>query len=128
MELKGSIIAVTDDTRVTSLVFTVGNAAGGAPINMTVGTDATLIIGYRDEAQVHSTMTFTVTFKGKNDGDSLLEQGELAEITLTDLAGALEPDLEASSLFALELKPAQGGVLVLERRTPDALDAIVDLQ
>jgi archaeal flagellin FlaB len=126
MELRGSVIAETDATKVTTLTFTVGNVAGGAPVNLTTGADKTLVIGYRDEDQVKNNLEWNVDFLGNNDGDDLLEQGELAEITVG--LGDLTTDLGTSTLFVLELKPSQGGTMVLERRTPDSLDTIIDLQ
>ena len=125
MELRGSVIAITDGTEVTTLTLTVGNVAGGAAVNVITGTNKTLVIGYRDETQYYPDVTWDVDFKGKTDGDNLLEEGELAEITVSGLAAY---NLGTSTDFALEMKPAQGGILVLERRTPDALDTIVDLQ
>jgi len=62
---------------------------------------------------------------GKNDGDSLLETGELAQIDVN--MKAITPTLGANTTFAIEVKPPQGGVLVLERTTPPALDTVMDL-
>jgi flagellin FlaB len=126
MELRGSVIASTNSTTVTTLAFTVGNVAGGAPVDVITGTSKTLVIGYRDETQVNTDVTWDVEFLGKNDGDTLLEEGELAEITVDLDADSIT--LGASTLFALELKPSQGGTLVLERRTPESLDSYVDLK
>ncbi len=126
MELRGSVIAATSGGAVDTLAFTVGNVAGGAPVDVITGTNKTLVIGYRDETQVDTDVSWDVAFLGKNDGDTLLEEGELAEITVEISSESIS--LAASTLFAIELKPSQGGTLVLERRTPESLDSYVDLK
>lgn len=52
----------------------------------------------------------------RNDTDDLLEEGELAEVTV-DVSGLTTP-LGANTEFAMEIKPGQGGVVVVERTTP----------
>jgi archaellin len=60
----------------------------------------------------------------QNDSDDLLEDGEMAEITV-DVSGQ---NLAENTEFAMEIKPGQGGVIVVERTTPAFLDTIVDLR
>lgn len=137
LELKGSVLADSDGSKVTNVVFTIANVAGGEPIELTPPTDANsdgladsgsshkVIISYRDENQRRSDLAWTVSYKGKNDGDNLLEAGELAEITV-DMT-AITPTLGANTTFAIEVKPPEGAVLVVERTTPPTLDPVMDL-
>ena len=130
MEMRGSIVAETSGGNVDNVVFTVSNAAGGEAINLTspVSGTNTVIIDYRDAEQRVANVNWTVTWVVRSDTDDLLEAGELAEITV-DLAGAgLSPALGTNTKFALEIKPEQGSVIVLERTTPAFLDTIVDLR
>lgn len=126
MELRGAVVAQTDGTKVTDVIFSVANAAGGDAIDLTAPTSNTLIIDYRDNAQRSANLTWTLNWVVRNDTDDLLEEGELAEITV-DISGLTTP-LAANTEFAMEIKPGQGGVVVVERTTPAFLDTIIDLR
>lgn len=126
MELRGAVVAQTDGTEVTDIIFSVANAAGGDSIDLTAPANNTLIIDYRDNAQRSANLTWTLTWVVRNDTDDLLEEGELAEITV-DVSGLTTP-LAANTQFAMEIKPGQGGVVVVERTTPAFLDTIIDLR
>jgi archaellin len=142
MELKGSVVLTTtnamtgSDGEVSTVIFTIANVAGGAPVDLTdtTGGSNTVVIDYRDQSQRKTNLDWSVTFLGSDDGDSLLEEGELAEVTIADLENgsgednALATSLGSSTDFALEIKPPQGGVLVLERTTPARIDQVMDLQ
>jgi flagellin FlaB len=126
MELRGAVVAQTDGTEVTDIIFSVANAAGGDSIDLTAPANNTLIIDYRDNAQRSANLDWTLTWVVRNDTDDLLEEGELAEITV-DVSGLTTP-LAANTQFAMEIKPGQGGVVVVERTTPAFLDTIIDLR
>ncbi|GJM40399.1 MAG: flagellin [Ardenticatenaceae bacterium] len=126
LELRGAIVAQTDGSEVTDIIFSVANAAGGESIDLTAPVSNTLIIDYRDSAQRSANLTWTLNWVVRNDTDDLLEEGELAEITV-DVSGLTTP-LAENTQFALEIKPAQGGVVVVERTTPAFLDTIIDLR
>ena len=57
--------------------------------------------------------------------DNMLEEGELAEITV-DLSG-LTTALAANTAFNLEIKPPTGAVLNINRTTPAAIQPVMDL-
>ncbi|MBK7894800.1 MAG: archaellin/type IV pilin N-terminal domain-containing protein [Candidatus Promineifilaceae bacterium] len=124
LELRGAIVAETDGTEVTDVVFSVANAAGGESIDLTAPVSNTMIIDYRDNSQRAANLTWTIDWIVQNDSDDLLEEGELAEITI-DISSM---NLGTSTQFALEIKPAEGGVVVVERTTPAYLDTIIDLR
>jgi len=131
MELRGSVIGIAGTTGVTgtvdSIVFTVGNVAGGEPIDLTDTTgDNKVVMDYRDGAQRETNLDWTLTWSVQQDADNLLEEGELAEITV-DLSG-LTTSLGINTLWALEIKPPQGGVIILERTTPAYIDSVMDLR
>jgi flagellin FlaB len=129
MEVKGAVIAKGDTTAktVTDLVFTLAPVSGGDPVDLTPG--GTVVIGYRDEAQYLNDMTYTVTWVGASDGDNLLEENELAEITVPVSGGVLTAgDLAANTAFTLEVKPPTGAVLSIGRTTPAAIEAVMELR
>jgi flagellin FlaB len=135
MEVKGGIIAEASGTptrTVDSLVFTVANVLSGEPIDLTTGQDAVVVFEYRDATQrvpITSTGTapWTVKWLTNDNGNNLLEVGELAEITVP-LGEALDSKLGANTTFVLEVKPPSGAVLNLQRTTPAWLELVNDLQ
>ena len=145
MELKGSVVLTTTNAltgttgSVQSVIFTIANVAGGAPVDLTpkdaADADNVVVIDYRDQTQRKTDLRWSAEFLGKSDGDTLLEEGELAQITITGLKSGDPTDnnlsgdgLSTNTDFAIEIKPPQGGVLELERRTPARIDKVMDLQ
>jgi len=123
LELRGSVIANTDGTKVTSLVFDVANAAGGEPVNLDpAATSNKMVIDYRDSSVNVTNITWTINYL-VGDTDNLLENGELAEITIDVSA----QNLAANQAFTLEVKPPLGGTMTIARTTPAGLDTVVDL-
>ncbi len=131
MEVKGSVIAKDDagTGNVSTIVFTVGLVSGGDPVDLS--TDAAkkvVIIGYRDSKQFVNDVPFDVAWVGAHANDPLLEQGELAEITLNLGAASTPIVLGTSQQFTIEVKPPVGAVLDLQRTTPAAIAAVNDLK
>ncbi|MHB0856079.1 MAG: archaellin/type IV pilin N-terminal domain-containing protein [Anaerolineae bacterium] len=130
MELRGSVIATGNvtDSVVTDLTFTLANVAGGEAVDLSTGVDAKLVFEYRDATQrvVLTGTDWGVEFKGETDGDALLEERELAEITVTLPAG-INPKPGVNTSFTIEIKPPTGAVLSMQRTVPANIDAIMDL-
>ena len=126
VELRGSVIANGDTTSdtVTSLIFTLANVAGGSAVDFST-TNRVVVIEYRDSNQRTEITNWTVSWLGYNDSDDLLEERELAEITVP--LSSLTTDLGANTTFVVEVKPPQGSVLNLQRTTPATIDAVMDL-
>ncbi len=129
LELKGSVVAKVSGTTgatgvVTSIEFQISNAAAGEAIDMTPGNT---IIKYSDKTQTVN-LNSSTEFSASNiaafgDTDSLLEIGELFQITLLDLTTQLATDLGTNTAFTIELIPSRGAVLFIGRRTPVSLEA-----
>ena len=129
LELKGSVVAKLSGTTgatsvVTSIEFQISNAAAGEAVDMTPGNT---IIKYSDKTQTVN-MNASTEFSASNiaafgDTDSLLEIGELFQITLLDLTTQLATDLGTNTVFTIELIPSRGAVLFIGRRTPVSLEA-----
>ena len=117
----------------------VTNAVEGEAVDLTEPSDSgddgvadsdgshVMVITYTDKNQLVRDLYWTKVFLGNNDGDDLLETGERAELTI-DLKGLadatpLVKDLE----FSIEIKPAVGAVLVLQRRIPPVIDTVMNL-
>jgi flagellin FlaB len=141
MQIKGGIIAYDDDAddAVDEIRFVVTNSTAGGAVDLTEPTDADVngipdagsnhktVVSYMDEDQRFADVHWTQTELGYGDGDDLLEAGEQMEITvdLTAVDGGGTP-LVKNTEFTVELKPSEGGSLIITRLTPH-IDAVTDL-
>ena len=144
MEIRGSMIANANvtSTAVDTVTFIVTNAVAGDAIDLTAPTDADddgipdassahkTVLSYTDENQHISDVAWTVTYLGSEDGDDLLEVGEKAELVakvekaINDTSGTA---LGTDTQFSLELTPAAGAVMTLQRTTPSGIDTVMNL-
>ncbi|MBM3155750.1 MAG: flagellin [Chloroflexi bacterium] len=132
LEMKGNVVAQGNATQVDYLVFCVANALNGEAIDLTIPTDGdsngiaddgstnVVVISYSSEDVRQDDLAWTASPMGLDDGDDLLEAGELFEITV-DLSGVGET-VDAYHTFTIQVKPPVGSALVVERTTPAALD------
>lgn len=139
MEPKGEMIAKDTDADgdVDQIIITVVGV-GGEAIDMTAPTDAgadgladsgssnTTVISYVDKNQRKNDLAWTNTWLGNNDGDNLLEANE--SLTLTISLASLSPTLTTYTDFSIEVKPANGAVMVMSRRTPAKIDSVMSLR
>ena len=95
---------------------------------------AVVVIAYRDNVQQVKSLPFDVKWI-VGDGDDLLEEGELAEISvyLKYTNGSPEGELTTNALttntaFTLEVKPPTGSVIGINRTTPAALEPVMELR
>ncbi len=130
MEVKGAVIAQGASGNVSNVIFTIAPVNGGEPINLALeggaGTTGDVVISYRDSANLVATIPFTVKWIRSNEtpADALLEEGELAEITV-NVAGQT---LGANETFSLEVKPPTGGIIQINRTTPAAIETVMELR
>jgi flagellin FlaB len=132
VELRGNVI-LTDlsdgaisDAEADTIEFNLSLAAGGRPVNLDpTAENNALVINYIDINGRVGNVTFTPDEIKGNDND-LLEVGELASIVidLSDVTGAA---VEPNGTFTLEVIPASGGTLLIERTIPPAIAAVMDL-
>jgi flagellin FlaB len=136
MEIAGSVIATSvDNTSVKTVKFTLKNAIAGKEIDMTPcdGTaNATnkCVISLTTTDSYLKNVKWTKAPIGNADGDNLLEMGEQFEITVTmdDLGlEALASSLTVNDTFSLQVKPAIGSNLTIQRTLPPQIDSIMDL-
>ncbi|HWQ28204.1 MAG TPA: archaellin/type IV pilin N-terminal domain-containing protein [Dehalococcoidia bacterium] len=119
LELRGSVIAnkaTSGTTRVDTLVFDLGLAAGGEPVNLDPSASVNkTVVAYIDESTNINNLTYSVSWV-VGDTDNLLEPGELAEVTVDiDAAGVT---LANNDTFTLEVRPPLGAYLVIQRTLP----------
>jgi flagellin FlaB len=130
LEMKGNVVATSDGSAVGTLTFCVANALNGEAIDLTEPTDGgngtadgnstnVVVISYSSLTQRVDDLVWTANPMGLDDGDDLLEAGELFEIVV-DLSGV--ETIGTYHTFTIQVKPPVGSVLVIERTTPAALD------
>jgi flagellin FlaB len=129
LEVRGALTVAdinTDGTIDSSdeIVFNVALAAGGFPISLdpTAYTN-TVVINWIDAEDRVAATTYTVNWI-LDDGDDLLEVGELAEITVSPPSGS---SLAENEIFTLEVIPPSGGTNLINRTMPPSIDDVMDL-
>ena len=142
MQLSGPVLArdTDSDNQVEQLLFTISNSLRGAPLNLTPTVDAdadgflsdeavkshSMVITFIDQNQYVTDIAWTATQIGKGDGDTLMETGERFEL-LVDLTG-ISPAVDENDTFVLEIKPAKGSSVTLERTIPGRVDDVMNLR
>ena len=134
-----NIDEVTMRGQATSIVLTLANALQGEPVDVTEPSDSnndglsdsdsthTLVITYNDTDQIAKNIYWTTAFVGDNDGDDLLESGEKAEITVILKGLATTTPVVKDVTWDIEIRPEDGGVVVVERTMPDRIDKVMNL-
>ena len=134
LQLSGSVIAKENDSTpstVGTLLVTLTLASGGHPID--IGTNSAtkrVIVAYADEAcYSNATSWEPVWVVQRGDSDTMLEYGEKVELTITVPATALlsASDTATDCEFTLNVKPADGSILVIPLRTPSNIDGVMIL-
>lgn len=129
MELTGSVLATSNQTKLTALTFDVTLAAGGDQVNLDpASTTNKTNIRYSDGAVKIASMTYTTTVVTGN-ADKLLEPGEMFEIGIDLTAAAnLTAVIGANQTFTVEIQPPSGSFMILQRTTPASIgQTIVNL-
>jgi flagellin FlaB len=129
LEVRGALTVTDVDTSGTidsadDIRFNVALAAGGFPISLDPAAYTnSVVINYIDQQDREADVTYTVNWI-LEDGDTLLEVGELAEITVNPPAGST---LVPNEIFTLEVIPPSGGTNLINRTMPPAIDDVMDL-
>ncbi len=134
IEIAGSVIARSSGGQISNITIYVKSAVGKNPVDMRAGV---LVISYRDPYNFIPNI-YTANYTDPDvpdvtgvrvrqltgDGDTALEYTEIWEIVIAipELSG-----LRPNDQFSIEIKPAQGSILKVERRLPPVFDPVIDL-
>ena len=134
--MKGSVtgegLPVGNPTHVSAIRFQVTLAAGAEDVDITLNR---LAFSYTDDNNSQSVaggtglggiMTDVIRTTITGTDDNLLTSGEVVQFRVV-LDGAVANPLVANRKFRIEIIPSMGGSLILERRTPVALKAVMNL-
>lgn len=130
LEPNGALILKRGTTYVDEMTFSLMLAMNGEPVDFTEPPNNVVVLCYLDKYQRKDDLVWALTKLGGSDNDNLLENDEKFQVTISNLetgANALNPSLDSSTKFVLELKPPIGATLVMERTTPRALDPVMTL-
>ncbi|MDY7076909.1 MAG: archaellin/type IV pilin N-terminal domain-containing protein [Chloroflexota bacterium] len=130
-----------DTAQVMTIKFELQSSADGGGINMadtltTSGSDHNeVVISYGDNETYVPKLDWETNWIVGGTDDDLLEEGEIAEITIQLVGGKAgngSPGNDVTTLgageeFMLEIKPPQGDVIPIVRTTPASLDAVMFL-
>ncbi|AKB43447.1 archaellin/type IV pilin N-terminal domain-containing protein [Methanosarcina vacuolata] len=138
VELAGDVVAkestATPNT-VDTILVTLQLTAGQSPVDIgTSSTDGMLVVSYADSSIYSPVVAWSSLFIGDNDGDTILEQHEKVQLSITvpnttpDIA-LLATDGEAENVeFRLEIKPKVGAIVPVTRVTPAQIDPVMVLK
>jgi flagellin FlaB len=128
LEIKGNVIAKMDSGLVTDIYFCVGIPAGGYPVdfNPTSENTSLMVISYSDYNNVVESMNWTLTKLVSVNDDNILDANELFLIDV-QIPTSGNITLKAYDYFSLEMKPADGPVLIFERTIPARVSTYVNL-
>ena len=172
---NGSVFALSarvgSTDSVYKIVFTVSNSLAGEPVDLTApyvsddsGIDpdfvpsnaSATVVSYADENQRLPDVPWSISFIGNNNGDTLLEDGEKAEVTVwlldrdTSLASSVDNSaafmdgntgngggtggistggvlIGKSIRFVVEITPQVGAPLSIQRAVPPGLRPVMNL-
>lgn len=137
LELKGNVIAEMTDGVVDKLYLTVGLVPGGTAVDLTGRVDSTsnnlVNISYIDAVQNVPALPWSATFLNADNGDEILDPGELAQITIvmTVQEGEGEGILQAIgpyTTFSIQVTPPDGSVLPIDRTIPARVSDLINLR
>ncbi|GBD14396.1 hypothetical protein HRbin25_00269 [bacterium HR25] len=129
LELHGSVVVTASGSPLVpdEITFSLALAAGGTAVNIDPSaTTNSVVMNYIDQNARVSDVTYAVTWI-QGDGDSLLEPGELAEVSITLPTTPGSQNLAANEHFTIEVVAPQGGTMLIARTMPAAIDAVMDL-
>jgi len=127
LEVKGNIIARMEAGVVTNIYFCVGIPAAGYPVdfNPSSANISPLVISYNDADNMIPTLDWTINKLSTINDDNLLDPNELFQVDITIPTGNVT--IDAYHRFSLEVKPADGPVLPIERTVPGRISQYVNL-
>jgi flagellin FlaB len=128
LEIKGSIIARMDSGVVTNIYFNVGLPAAGNSVDFNPSSENTslLVISYSDADNLIPSVNWTILKLATINTDNLLDPNELFQVDVV-LPTSGNVSIGAYHSFTLEIKPADGPVLVIQRTIPGRISQYVNL-
>jgi flagellin FlaB len=129
VEIRGNIVAKMTSSVVEELYFCVGIPHAGSAVDFTpasANASAKVVISYADATNYLPSVNWTVTRLSTINTDYLLDANELFQVTVV-MPTSGNVSIGPYDSFALEVKPADGPVLAIERTVPGRVSQYVNL-
>lgn len=128
LQIKGNVIAKMEGGIVTHLYFGLGLPAAGNPVDFGSSANGTnlLVVSYSDDENMVPSMNWTINKLVTVNDDNILDPLELFQLDVS-LPTTGSVSLSAYESFSMEIKPADGPVLIFERTLPGRIDSYVNL-
>lgn len=127
LEIKGNVVAQMENSVVTHILFGVGIPAAGSPVDFSsINGTSLLVISYSDQDSMVPSCNWSITRLCTVNNDDILDPLELFMLDVT-LPVSGNTSLGAYERFSMEIKPADGPVVVFERTIPGRVSAYVNL-
>ncbi|MDD1671790.1 MAG: flagellin [Methanomicrobiales archaeon] len=130
LQIKGAVLGIKGTTNISIIRFTVEQSAGGEPIDMSkvtmtyITASAVDYLNYSATVGTGTAGTWNAFTKQNDDGDSLLEKGEVWTIQANLNTNH---ELTNNEAFKIEIRPSTGAVIPLSSRGPAQIDAVNSL-
>lgn len=127
LEIKGNVVARMENGVVTNIYFGVGVPAAGSPVDFSSNNGTRLlVVSYSDQENLVPSCNWTVNKLTTVNNDDILDPLELFQLDV-ELPTSGGISLGAYERFSMEIKPADGPVLIFERTIPGRVSAYVNL-
>ncbi len=128
VELKGNLIVKMENGLVTEIYFCVGIPRAGSSVDFSPWSAniSPLVISYTDADTLIPSVNWTINKLATINADNILDANELFQV-IVDIANSGNISIGAYDSFALEVKPADGPVLPIERTIPGRVSQYVNL-
>jgi archaeal flagellin FlaB len=128
LEIKGNVVAKMENSKVTHIFFGMGLPAAGTPVDFGASVNGTnlLVVSYSDQTSLLPSCNWTINKLVTVNNDDILDPLELFQLNVA-LPVTGNVTLGAYQTFSMEIKPADGPVLVFERTIPGRVSSYVNL-
>jgi len=128
VEIRGNVVAKMESSAVTEIYFCVGIPAAGSPVDFSPSTEnvSPLIISYSDADNLIPSVNWTIQKLTTVNTDYLLDHNEIFMVTMI-IPTSGNISIGPYDSFALEIIPASGPVLHMERTIPGRVSQYVNL-
>lgn len=128
VEIRGNVIVKMESSEVTEIYFCVGIPHAGSPVDFSPSSEniSPLVISYSDADNLLPSMNWTIEKLSTINSDNILDPNELFQVTVF-IPSSGNVSIGPYDRFALEVKPADGPVLPVERTVPGRVSQYVNL-
>jgi flagellin FlaB len=128
VEVRGNIVVKMENSVVSEIYFCVGIPQAGSPVDFSPSSAnvSPLVISYSDADNLIPSVNWSIEKLSTINADNILDPNELFQVTvIVPTSGNVS--IGAYHKFSLEVKPADGPVLCIERTIPGRISQYVNL-